>query len=96
MKTWMEVQVSWIPFRKGGREKHMPEGTRYCPIIVFPGEERNGSWSAEIFTSSVNDDNKSIIDISYLFPDAPFQLLKPGAEFELYEGQWVYTNSLLF
>lgn len=95
MKIWMEAYVSWIPFEKGGRERRMPDNTRYCPIIVFPGKEMNGVWSAEILTSSVNDDDKPIIDISFLFPDAPFELLKPGAEFELYEGNKLVAKGMM-
>lgn len=91
----MEAHVFWIPFSKGGREKHMLKNTRYCPIIVFPGEEMNGTWSAEILTSSVNDDNESIIDISFLFPNAPFELLKPRAEFELYEGNKLVAKGVM-
>ncbi len=73
----------------------MPTNTRYCPIIVFPGEKMDGCWSAEILTSSVNDNNGSTIDISFLFPDAPFDLLKPGAEFELYEGNKLVAHGVM-
>ncbi len=95
MKTWMEAHVSWVPFEKGGREKHMPKNTKYCPIIVFLGEEMDGTWSAEILTDSVNDNNESTIDISFLFPDAPFDLLKPGAKFELYEGKKLVARGVM-
>ena len=95
MKTWMEAHVSWVPFEQGGREKHMPKNTKYCPIIVFPGEKMDGTWSAEILTDSVNDNNESTIDISFLFPDAPFDLLKPGAKFELYEGKKLVARGVM-
>lgn len=87
MKTWMEAHVSWTPFEKGGREKHLPQSTKYCPIIIFSNEEMRGTWSAEVLINSINDNNESSIDISFLFPDAPFELLKPGTDFELYEGK---------
>ena len=95
MKTWMEAHVSWIPFEKGGREKNLPQNAKYCPIIVFPNGKAKGTWSAEILTNSINDSNESIISISFLFPDAPFELLKPGAEFELYEGNKLVAKGMI-
>lgn len=95
MKNWMEANVSWVPFEEGGREKRMPQNTRYCPIIVFPRKKVDGKWSAEILTDSVNDKNESIIVISFLFPDAPFELLKPGAKFELYEGKKLVASGVM-
>ena len=95
MKTWMEAHVSWVSYDKGGREKHMPANAKYCPIIVFPGEKMNGTWSAEILVKSVIDNNESTIDISFLFDDAPFELLKPGADFELYEGSKLVAKGVM-
>lgn len=95
MKTWMEAHVVWVPFEKGGRQKHLPSNTRYCPIIVFPEAKTDDAWSAEILTNSINDNNESIIDISFLFSDAPFELLKPGAKFELYEGKKMVASGVL-
>ena len=87
MKIWMQANVKWIPFEKGGRQKLVPNNTRYCPIIVFPEAKTEDFWSAEILTNSITNDDESTIDISFLMPEAPFELLKPGAKFELYEGK---------
>ena len=95
MKTRMEAYVSWVPFEKGGREKPLPQSTKYCPIIIFPNEEMKGTWSAEILINSMNDNNKAFIDLSFLSPDAPFELLKPGAEFELYEGKKLVARGVI-
>ena len=95
MKTWMEAQVTWIPHDKGGRQKHLPNNTKYCPIIIFPEAKTDGAWSAEILTNSINDNNESIIKISFLFPEAPTNLLKPGEKFELYEGAKMVASGIL-
>jgi hypothetical protein len=92
----MEAYVEWIPFEKGGRQKHLPENTRYCPIIVFPEEKTEDVWSAEILTNSINDNNESMIDISFLFPEkAPLRLLEPGIKFELYEGRKLVASGVI-
>ena len=95
MKVWMEAHVSWIPFEKGGRKKYISRSTRYCPIIVFTDEKKDGAWSADILTNSVNDNNESSINISFLFENAPFELLKPGAKFELYEGSKLVAKGVI-
>ncbi len=95
MKIWMKANVYWIPYEQGGRKKHLPSNTRYCPIIVFPEIEMDSTWSADILTNSINDENESLIDISFLAPEAPFELLKPGAKFELYEGSKLVAKGMM-
>ena len=95
MKIWMEAHVNWIHFEKGGRQKHLPNNTKYFPIIVFPDYETDGAWSAEIFTNSINDNNESLIDISFLMLEAPFELLNPGVKFELYEGKKMVASGVM-
>ena len=89
----MNAKIKWLSAEEGGRRTPIPvvsnerDNNRYCPIIVFPNAITNGeSWSADIYVKSQIDKYESIAKISYLFENAPFELLKAGANFELYEG----------
>lgn len=67
----------------------------YTPIIVFKNQydcsifDGNKSnvplWSAVIFNEEING-KVSISVLTYLVDEAPFNLLKIGAKFKLYEG----------
>lgn len=95
MKIWMKANVQWIPYEKGGRQNPLPENTRYCPMIVFSDEKTAESWSAEIYIIQTNKNNESTIKVSFLSPNAPFRLLKPGAQFELYEGRKYVAQGII-
>lgn len=95
MKIWMEAYIKWVPPEEDGRKEKLPDNTRYCPIIVFPGTETDGTWSADIFVNSGTDKGESRIDISFLASEAPFALLQPGARFELYEGRRLVAKGIV-
>jgi len=86
VKIWMEASIKWLSHEQGGRQNPMPGNIKYRPIIVFPGIKTDGSWSADIVTGDLKNGYDALIDLSFLSPIAPFELLIPGAEFELYEG----------
>jgi hypothetical protein len=93
VKKWMNAKIKWLSEKEGGRRMPVPvvsseqNNNRYCPIIVFQNTITNGaSWSADIYVQSQIDKYESIAKISYLFENAPFDLLREGANFELYEG----------
>ena len=95
MKNTMKAQINWASVENGGRKNIMPVGMRYCPIIVFAAEKSEGTlWSAEIYNTYI-EDRTSIADVSYLVDDAPYNLLKPGNEFSLYEGQRVIAEGVI-
>ena len=55
------------------------DDNRYCPIIVFPNKiAKDESWSADIYVKSQIGKYESIVKISYLSEDAPFELLREG------------------
>lgn len=91
MKKWVEAHLEWIPYTNGGRRVVVPnDTTRYCPRIVFTDYQTEGAWSADIQVRTVesisSEKRTSKIDLSYLVDNAPFELLRPDASFELYEG----------
>lgn len=87
MKKTVIAEVKWIPTELGGRQGLAPKGGRYCPIIRFDGIPIDkDEWSAEIFCDDMDSNLCSIIELSYLFDEAPFENLKLGNSFKLYEG----------
>lgn len=87
MKKTVIAEVKWIPKELGGRSVLPPIGGKYCPIIRF-NEKGNDScdWSAEILCTDMDSNFVSIIELSYLMDEAPFDNLKLGNKFRLYEG----------
>lgn len=87
MKKIVIAEVRWISRELGGRTVLHPIGGKYYPIIRF-GDISNSKddWSAEIICNSIDKNFKSIIELSYLMDEAPFENLKLGNTFELYEG----------
>ena len=92
MKKIVKATIHWISPEDGGRQIILPIGMRYCPIIVFEGNQTLDSlWSAEIYNTSING-RVSTADISYLSDEAPFNLLQVGSKFRLYEEQQVVAE----
>ena len=87
MKKVLIAEVKWIPKELGGRSVLPPIGGKYCPIIRFhEGETSKFYWSAEILCTDMDSNLISTIELSYLMDEAPFENLKIGNRFELYEG----------
>ena len=102
MKKWMNAKIKWLTAEEGGRKTPVPvvlkerDDNRYCPIIVFPNAITSGiSWSADIYVKSQIDKYESIAKVSYLFENAPFELLQEGADFELYEGNRLVATGII-
>ncbi|MDS0528053.1 hypothetical protein NNC19_20370 [Clostridium sp. SHJSY1] len=86
MKKTVIAEVKWIPKELGGRSVS-PIGGKYCPIIKFNDTcNSKGDWSAEILCTDMDENLNSIIELSYLMNEAPFENLKLGNTFKLYEG----------
>ena len=98
MKT-ARAKITWLLDKKRIPpvldEKDRKTCNSYAPIIVFKGQYDRPIWagrtttapvwSSVILNESIND-KASISTITYLVDEAPFELLKIGAEFELFEG----------
>ncbi|MBM7868904.1 hypothetical protein JOC70_000373 [Clostridium pascui] len=86
MKKTVIAEVKWIPKELGGRSAP-PTGGKYCPIIRFNDTcTSKGDWSAEILCTEFDNNLNSIVEISYLSSEAPFENFKLGNAFKLYEG----------
>src|SRR5947208_14518577 len=86
--------VDWIPKELGGRSKP-PEGAGerpYATVVHFPATgqpapPQNG-WTLVVRKIGVSESPFTwLVEVSYLFDDAPHHLLLENKEFELYEGE---------
>lgn len=94
MKKTVNAIINWIPYENGGRKKKISVFCgRYNPIIVFEGEDISyQAWSADVYVLEHISDVISKIQLSYLFPEAPFSYLESGNKFRLYEGAKMIAN----
>jgi hypothetical protein len=102
MKKWVCATIRWLTTEEGGRRAPVPvvsnekDDNRYCPTILFSNASVNDeTWSADIYVQSYIDKYESIAKISYLFENAPFELLQEGAVFELYEGSRLVATGII-
>lgn len=87
-KKYVKAVIEWIRKEHGGRSKVPPVGTRYCPIINILNETEEGfSWSADITIEQYVTQYSCYVSLKYLSEQAPYNKLKNGEEFELYEGE---------
>lgn len=87
MKRIVIAEVKWISKELGGRSNLPPTCGKYCPIIRFDDIACSKSeWSAEILCTEMDHNLNSIIELTYLMDEAPFEKLKLGSTFKLYEG----------
>lgn len=86
----VEAEIQWLSAAQGGR-KHPPLGPRYRSLPRFLTDPNGmlGNWSVEIvFIKTPTERTKmSVGTMSFISKDAPQQLLKSGARFELTEGR---------
>jgi len=86
-KKWVNAKIRWVDEKQGGRKTHVPVNIAYFPIITFPNSVHSGSsWSAEIYFQTQISKNEYVAILSFLFDDAPPELLQEGAVFGLFEG----------
>ena len=92
----MNTKIKWTTKEDGGRKLPMAVNIKYCPIITFPDAAYSiENWSAEIFVQSQINQYESNAKLSYLSEDAPFELLRVGAEFELREGSRLVATGII-
>jgi hypothetical protein len=96
MKKFVNAHLFWADYKQGRRKKLIGINSKYCPIIVFKNTPRkDDEWSAEIYFE--DEDNYSVLNItlSFLSDRAPFELLKTGSEFELFEGSKCVATGII-
>ena len=85
MRIMKKAIIYWISEEEGGR-KRPPIGTEYYPTIQM---ENGDTWSLAIRFDRTNVEQNEMKDnreVGFLFDNAPYHLLKSGAEFIIYEG----------
>ena len=87
MKKSMNALIQWLKADENGRKTRMRTHVRYCPRIVFDGDENsNDSWSAAMVNIQYIKEYTTIAILSFLSEKAPFEKLRSGETFCLYEG----------
>ena len=90
MSAPVKARIRWIPAAAGGRPSP-PTGPRYSTVARFEADaaswpERAWSIVAE-FHGPPDETLCTIANVQFLIPEAPTHLLRPGGQFELYEGR---------
>jgi len=79
------ARIRWLSADEGGRAQP-PTGEQYITVAQF--KEPAGDWSTDAWSVVVRfHGSREAADVSFLAPEAPPDLLKPGVVFELYEGR---------
>ena len=98
----MNAKIKWLSAEEGGRKIPVPvvsaeqDNNRYCPLIIFPNAIMSSEgWSADIYVQSQINKYESMIKISYLSENAPFELLQEEATFELFEGNRLVATGII-
>lgn len=82
MKIFVKAYIEWV------LNIRITKKSKYCPLIHIDQQDVcEPNWSAEIFLIEHININESIVNLSFLSPDAPFALLKHGYTFKLFEGR---------
>ena len=86
-KNSILCEITWISYQDGGRKCPFPAGEDgyYYPLIKFKDQNQVEAWSAAILVEKTNNLH-SIAELSFAVDNAPFELLKPNKNFQLYEG----------
>jgi hypothetical protein len=84
------VKIHWLAQIEGGRVAP-PSGPRYSTVCRFA--EDLAAWPEVAWSLVLEEltppgsDGTAFADVRFLSPEAPLDLLHPGAVFELYEGR---------
>jgi hypothetical protein len=85
-KKVCQVRVFWLPPEKGGRQHPIVAG-RYVAPASFDGTLETANWSLVLELGPRNEETlESTGTGCFLFPEAPHDVLTPGAKFKMYEG----------
>lgn len=93
MNKRVRVRIEWVPPSAGGRTAGFA-GQRYSTVARFTGWpapwEEGPHWSVVIDFGETDNAATTLPQngfLAFLSPDAPDEVLIPGAHFELYEGR---------
>jgi hypothetical protein len=79
---YADVKICWSDWKRA----LLPEGT-YSTVAKFEDDKFPAeAWSVRIQISSRLGENEWLGRVEFLSPDAPPDLLRSGAKFELMEG----------
>ena len=88
MRKSVRARIRWIIPENGGRNRPVPSGVRYCPIVRFlhwPTDD-SVTWSADFIATELDANLEMIVVFSFLSDEAPFDCLSGANQFELFEG----------
>ncbi|MDR0861954.1 MAG: hypothetical protein LBN30_04155 [Oscillospiraceae bacterium] len=96
-RKWVKARIRWLTKEEGGRQHQILPGTRYGPLIFFKDYvyPRGETWSSDIYTEKIDENNESVIRLSFLVEWAPFELMTVGREFGLYEGAQLVAEGVI-
>jgi hypothetical protein len=97
MTTWL-ARITWLTPEEGGR-RHPPPGPRYSAPARFEGQTpgaEGANWSLVVdLVSRPPGSTDWIAEVRYLVDEAPHELLRLGACFEVYEGKKCVARGVL-
>lgn len=86
----VRARICWLTPEAGGR-KAPPSGPLYSTIAKFNcpnGDWKDGAWSIVVELCGPADVSRcTVAEVRFLSPQGPSELLRPGIQFELLEGQ---------
>ena len=98
MKNEHRAIIRWIPASRGGRRQPPLDAAGYAAPARFESDPAGsrGDWSLRILAAAPLR-GPEVIDakISFLFADAPADLLREGERFELLEGKKVVAKGVI-
>src|SRR5437762_1665980 len=98
MSSNARAVILWIPASRGGRSQVPSPMAGYTAPARFESDpqQKLGSWSLRILAGKKLKGNK-VIDakVRFLAEDAPGNLLRPRARFELLEGSRVVAKGVV-
>jgi hypothetical protein len=92
------ARITWLTPEEGGR-RQPPPGPRYSAPVRFEGQPvgaEGANWSLVVdLVSRPPGSADWIAEVRYLVDEAPHELLRVGACFELYEGKKCVARGII-
>lgn len=97
MKKTARALVSWVPTAKGGRRTPFV-GDSYTTVARFADDPAwpNVAWTLVVKRLRTFSGGRFwFAELQFLADEAPTELLKPGARFDLFEGRRLTATGLI-
>ena len=98
MDKKFEAKLRWLKPEEGGR-LCPPVGPKYVTVVRFESKKQEWlieAWSLIVeFKSSPNNELEHHVDVSFLVPEGPNELLVKGSAFELMEGAQTVAKGVI-